>query len=44
MVRGKDRFKDRWSFTTKEEEDTTKVEDTTVEEDDRQLIKSIGEN
>ena len=43
MVRGKDRFRDRWSFT--KEEDTTKVEDTTEEEeDDRQLIKSIGEN
>ena len=42
MVRGTDRFKDRWSFT--KEEDTTKVEDTTEEEDDRQLIKSIGEN
>ena len=41
MVRGKDRFKDRWSFT--KEDNTIKVKDTTVEEDDRQLIKSIGE-
>lgn len=43
MVRGKDRFKDRWSFTKEEEDTTTKVEDITEEEDDRQLIKSIGE-
>lgn len=42
MVRGKDRFRDRWSFNVPSTENADPIKDTT-EEDDRQLIKSIGE-